>query len=297
MLYKFHLCFIGIAFLFVTTNAQTVTYKASICDKETKAIIPYATVQIANTLKYIDCDAKGYFEIEGKDADTLIVSCIGFNTLKMLAAKINTTDSFFLVKQVVKLNEVVIAKRELKTYGIVNEKPGISYTAGADAGRTEFTTLIEIPNDVKLYKISKLFIKGRNFNSENPLRIHIYDVDSNGFPGKELLTKETIVDNNAEVENKILSIDVKDQNIFLEGQSFFVGIQCLATAKVKIGKAPEIYSTYKVPRLLTFRRSLKVNHYNWYALFKKDIIFFPNGVVPKDDAPDNIMASAEIEQY
>jgi hypothetical protein len=90
---------------------------------------------------------------------------------------------------------------------------------------------------------------------------------------------------------------VKDQNIMIENNSFFVGIQWLTSTKVKLFTGPEIYETFSHKKLLTYRRQLNIKNNKWFGEFKKDMVFFPGGIIPSNDTPINILASAEIEVF
>jgi len=290
-------------FVFSLVDAQQRKIKGMVYDLETKFSIAYATIHMLNTKCYVDADSKGYFEIDcDHSTDILIISSVGYQTDTINLVKINLSDSFFLKRGEVILSEVVVGKFEAKVFGIVSEKMGTSSTGGSAVTRGEITTFIEIPNEIKIYRISKVFIKGRDFKAENPVRLHIYDVDSNGLPGNELLTKEVIL-SSKEVSNKTVIINVQDQNIFLEKPDFFVGIQWMTSIKVKMFTGPEIFETIKIKKTLTYRRNLSANNNKWYALFhsnkggNRNMLFYPGGTPSPEDRPINMMASAEIEIF
>ena len=289
-------------FLFSITKAQVKLIRKSVFDVETKSIVPYATIHLIKSNKYIDADAGGYFEIEiSNPADSLIISSIGYKTLKIGLSEIDLIDSVFLDKQKVTLKELVLAKPTIKTFGILDEKKGTSSSGGSIVSRLEMTTLIEIPAEIEFYRLSKIFIKGWNFREENPVKLHIYDVDSNGLPGNELLTKQIIISNN-ESSNKTVSIDVRNQQIFLERTDFFVGIQWMTSTKVKSFTGPEIFETVITKKLLTYRRQVNVNKNKWFGLFKtnggkRSMVFYPGGTPLPGDIPMNMLASAEIEIF
>lgn len=279
----------------VVAAAQPAILKKQVFDRDTKMPIPYATIQIANTLKYSDSDDKGIFEIEASNNDSLLITCIGYKSSKIPVVVSQKNDSLFLDKEVVQLRELIVSKPVINTFGIIDDNKNTSSTGGSQAGRHEMATLIEIPATIKMYRITKVLLKARNFKEENPVRLHIYSVDSLGLPGQELLTKEIVITND-QVDNKIVSIDVKDQQIVLENSSFFVGIQWLTSTKVKLFTGPEVFETFKEKKLLTYRRSLTVNKNKWFGWFdKRSVIFYPGGETPNDEKPINMLTSAEIE--
>jgi len=292
---KLYYSVLGFIF-FISSKGQQISISSNVFDRDSKICIPFVSVQVSNTLRFRDTDEKGFFEIMGNSSDTLIISCIGYESTRLPLSQIRLNDSCFLIKKIITLHEIVSSKPSSKIFGILNEKQGRSCSGGSEAERTEIATLIEIPDSIKMYKVSKIFIKGRDFKESNPVRVHIYGVDNNGLPGNELLIKEIII-KNYEDNNKTISIDVKDQGIFLGQTSFFVGIQWITSQKVKLFTGPEIFETFKVKKLLTYRRALSLNGNKWYGWYKTSFISYPNNNPPPDDTPINVLASAEIEIY
>ena len=277
---------------FVSIKSQNIIIKSFIKDKESNHIVPFCTIQLLGTNSAMDANENGYFETSAKKSDTLIFSCIGYVDLKL--STLDVPDTIYLKPTVITLHQIVVSKRVNQTYGIVKEKKDRSSAGSAPGIRREFATLIEIPANIGLFKIAKVFVSGKDFKEESPIRLYIYEVDTNGLPGKELLTKEILL-KNRDTQKKIVTIDLKDQEIYLENTSFFVGVQWITSAKDFT--VPEIFETFKVKKLLTYRRSQTNNKNKWFGEFKKDFIFFPGGAIPENDTPINVLASAEIEVY
>ena len=198
---------------------QILQLKCKVYSLTTKKIIPYATVQISST-KIIDADENGYFEIGAKNTDTVILSSIGFEKLVLPLNTINNLDSLFLKEHFTEMKTVILTKPIQHTIGISNEKQNRSQIGNSAINRAELATLIEVPKDIKSYRIKKVMIKGKDFNAENPIRIHLYTVNEKGEPGEELLTKEIVIINSN--DNNKLEVDVKDQDIILIGQTQIV---------------------------------------------------------------------------
>jgi CarboxypepD_reg-like domain len=294
MIYNLYFTLLSI-FLFNTVNAQQQLFRKTILDSKTKLAIPYATIHLSNTTKSIDADEKGYFEINTNLLDSIEFSSIGYNTLKIPIFEMNKSENILLQTKPITMESIIVKKLEKKTFGNINSKINTSSTgSGADV-RQEFATLIEVLNGVKTYRISKVFIKGRKFKPENPIRLHIYELDSNGLPGKELMLKERILSNN-EVEGKMITVDIKDQNIILEKPSFFISIQWITSNKVKIFTGPEIYETYSKEKMLTLRRQQNLKSNNWFASWKNNMmVFLPSKDLPIGDIAVNNLVSAEVE--
>lgn len=301
---KYIFCKFLFLFFSYTSYSQVVFIKGTVLSNEDNLFIPYATVCIKNTRNFIDADEKGYFEIAAKQDDSLLITCIGFKNLIVPASYFKNKDNVVLKENFLKMDEVIIKNPITHIFGIVNEKMGSSRTGGSEAERSELTTLIEIPKSLEYYRISKIFIKGKRFSEENPVRLHIYTVNKNGLPGEELLKKQVIIAkeefNN---KNNIITVDVKDQNIILENTSFFVGVQWMTSTKVKLFTGPEIIQTYKVSKVLSYYRPCPRIENCWYISYPSKVLLFLNGelpavgTLPSKGNPLNMCASAEIEEF
>ena len=290
-----HLILVFFLLLSIVSFSQDIRVSGSLYDKYTKEPISYATIRVINSSIYRDADLYGQFDISAKPEDSLEFTCIGYKTLRVGISSTSRLDSIFLEQKVISDPEIKISKPTTETYGFVNDKKDRSFTGGSEAGRLETATLIEIPPAVKFYRISKVMIRGKDFREENPVRLHIYSVDSNGLPGEELLHKSVII--RKDDGEKIVTIDLKDQNIILEGGSFFVGLQWLTSEKVKIFTGPEIFETFRQKKMLTYRRSKKMYDNKWCAEYRNKLVFFPGGVLPTNEVPINMLASAEIDVF
>ena len=295
--------FIFLLFYF-SSLSQRILIKGTVLSNENNQFIPYATAQIINTQNIVDGDESGYFEITANKDDSLLISCIGFEQLIIPVSYFKDKNSIVLKENYLKMDDVIVKNPVSYTFGIVNEKMGSSRSGGSEAARSELTTLIEIPKPIESYRISKVFIKGKKFEEENSIRLHIYAVNENGLPGEELLKKPMIIkkeefNNN----NKIITIDVKDQNIILENASFFIGVQWMTSVKVKPFIGPEIIQTYKESKILSYYRQTTFNKNYWQVQYKDAILVFVDGKLPAKGTrpskgnPLNMCASAEIEAF
>ena len=291
-------------FLFISYSlfSQKIIMKGFIHSKEFNLPISFATVQIIGTNHIVDADENGYFEIESEEKNRhLLITSIGYTDTVILFKDV---DTIFISPKYFNLEEVMIKNPVVKIFGIVNEKMGTSRIGvGNEVERSEITTLIEISEDVQYYKICKIFIKGKRFSEENPVRLHIYAVNENGLPGEELLKEQVIITKqDFDTKNNIITIDVKEQNIFLQNSSFFVGVQWIALTKVKLYSGPEIIQTYKIPKVLSYYRQANFNNNFWWVQYKSGMQVFKDGKLPAIGVPGkgnpiNMCASAEIEEY
>lgn len=296
MMQKFLCLILTCQLLIAQIEGQDIKIRGAVYNRETREPIPYATIQKSGTKVFKDANELGQFEIPATINDSLVVTSIGFNTFKIRILAEGLNDSIFLEPKITVSPEITVSKPTLETFGFVNEKTDRSCSGGEEVTRYEVATLIEVPETVGFYRISKILIKGRDFGSNNPLRLHIYAVDSNGLPGKELLSSDIVITSKEDKRN-INTVELKDQNIFIEEGSFFVGLQWLGTQKQRTFIGPELYETFRKDKLFTYRRNLGRNNDKWYGWYDKTIVFFPGGVVPEKAVPINVVASAEIEVF
>lgn len=289
---------------------QQVSLKKGLYDLKNRESIAYGTIQIIGTKKITDCDQNGHFEILAEKTDSIMFSCIGYATLIMPISQIINVDSIFLKETFFELENVVVRNSSSLLFGIINEKQERSHVGSntEQSDRYEMTTFIDIPFSVKAFRISKVFIKEKYFNNYAPFQLHIYSVNAQGFPDSELLKNQIIVTSKNNNEDRI-EIDVKNQNIILEGVSFFVGIQWMTCNKEPLAKGMDygIAETLKLDKPLTYRRSLLLENYRWFVEYEKCIVFpetineakktfFWKNQNTSYGHPINMIASAEIQK-
>ncbi len=282
-------------FFTIAVHGQDVVINGVLFNKTQKNPASFVTVGVHNINKYRDADINGNFEITAKSSDSLIFSGIGYKKCLHAVSEILLKDTIFLETEYIENKPVIILKPKVETFGLNNAKKDRTCTGGSEAGRYELVTLVKIPEIVKAFRLSKIFIKGKDFSNENPVRLHIYNIDSNGLPGTELLTKEIIITSSDKKD--MVTIDVKEQNIVIENNSFFAGLQWITSDKVKMFTGPQIFETFEEKSVLTFRRSLLNRANSWYAFFRKGIFFFPSKNIPQNDTPINALIFAEVEVF
>lgn len=268
----------------------------ALLDAVTKTPVPFATVYVTRTKTYRDADSTGRFVINAEAGDSAIISCIGYETLQWVIPQTSSMATVFMEPIVTNQPTVLVRKPTIEEFGTFKRNHDRTCIGGWEGDRLEIAALVEIPQNIAFYRIASISIKGKDFNADNPVRLHIYNVDSNGLPGKELLQKQVIItkqENNA----RIVTIDVKDQQIMLENNAFFVGVQWITSDYITQRKSPEIYETFAIGKQLTFRRSTRVFNNAWTGLYRNNIVVFPGGKANPGDIPINIQVSSTIEVF
>jgi len=211
---------------------QRINLKKGLYDLKTKESIPYGTIQIKSTKKTTDCDQNGLFEITVNNDDSIAFSCVGYATLTVPINQIIDADSIFLKETFFELGNVIVKNSPSLAFGIINEKQERSHIGSnsLQPDRYEMTTLIEVPLSIKDFRINKVFIKEKHFNNYAPFQLHIYSINEQGLPDTELLKSQIIVTNKINNGDRI-EIDIKNQNIIVEGRAFFIGVQWMTSVK------------------------------------------------------------------
>ena len=130
------LCFITIAIIQFSLQAQVATIKGKVTDVSTKEPVAGATVAVKNSTKATATNSEGEFSINASDKDELTVSYVGYEK-----ATIKVTGSFLAVKInpiTTQLNDVVVTalgvKKETKRIGYaIQEVRGEDLVKARDA--------------------------------------------------------------------------------------------------------------------------------------------------------------------
>lgn len=288
----------------IVGNCQKTTISGTIFNAKNKKFIPYVNVHIIGSNFLIDADENGRFKIDVNPIDTLLFTCIGYDTFSINAQKYGSMDSVFLNERVVTLENVIVTNAKAKEVGIANAKQTRSFAGESLSDSYEAATLIEIPNTINAFRVSKIIFKQKNYSPDMPLRLHLYSLGENGLPNTELLKRQVII-TEADYKNGFLEIDIKDQNIVLEKRSFFVGLQWITKSSTSLPKGRKndvgIGETNVLETRLTYRRG-RVLNYKWYMTFDTGV-YIPSNEKSKDGTtpiplkgnPINLLASAIIE--
>ena len=259
---------IALLLFIIASNALYSQEKieAVVIDASDKSPVQYALVSIKSKQVYADADSSGRFRISARDNDTLFISCTGFNEVRIVAGSVRLNKMVELIPKVKTLPTVYTGKFETKMIGIKTAKVSHSYSANL-SDRAEFATIIKVPDNISLYTVSNISFVIRNKNKTatfcNPVRIHIYEVDSDGKPGTELL-KEDVIVTEMNVARSRLIVDISEQDITLSAKSFFVAIQWLSVTGITDYKQPQISFTAAEKEPLTWRRGNKLHNYQWF---------------------------------
>ena len=242
MYYRFfsrYLLAVGAGCCFIlTARAQASHNTARVVDASSGQPIPYASIGVCNRPLGTVADAQGSFllsRIGAADTDTLVISCVGYVSRKLLAKQLPSETTLRLIPQTTKLADVVVRgrkpKRILLGHNWVSAFTMLGFYTQADTvphirlGR-ELGPVLKIKHPTQLESFH-LFTSGRGFKTVT-FRLNIYAMQD-GEPQHSLLRQDIIFTVNGQ-QRAWTEIDLRPYNILLAGpQEIVATAQWLAS--------------------------------------------------------------------
>lgn len=247
-------------FICCTLFAQEQTFH--ILDKSNKKPISFATVKVLHSTRGVIAGEKGDFNLLILPNDTIIVSSIGYHTLRMVGSEVG--NEILLSPKVSNLASVTIRNRKPeKVFHLGFDTDTLNYwgTWGPSSGKPEFAQEFFLPIDEKEYKMNKIFIPVDKQGCFSQLILHVYEKDSStGMPGEPIFQKLVAV-NRKNVKKEILTIDLSLDSLYLSDMdSFFIGISWAPSDDKKCILGLKMF--YNMTN--TYSRLLGRNTYDWF---------------------------------
>ncbi len=200
------------------------TYKGMVVDKFTKEKIPYATVGLIKANTGINADEEGNFTLltaNNDISDTLIISCIGYQTEKVSINDMPFDRKFYLVKRETILEEVVIGKRNYDNTITLNELSGCGNNYYGTSGYTsQVAQHFQSPVENSMLSEIRICTSGEKCI----FRIRVYDMDmKTGQPTTDLA--DTVIE--VKSGKRKVRIDVESYKIHIPSKDFFVALEWL----------------------------------------------------------------------
>ena len=213
-----------------TLNAQTINLK--IVNAQTQEAIPYAAVFSKDNKEGSYADEKGEFSFEfSTTIDTILLSAIGFQTLKMalhdlLQETIIALRPIKLDLPVVTITDAKFKKKDV-ALGYFKRFRGIPTGSVATNSSNRFAMLIQNSLEQKAW-ITKLRIRfdvdQRSLASYYRIRPRIY-ANNEGKPGKDILTSLQAIDIQANQQS--LEYAISYGSIPFPSEGVFIGYDVL----------------------------------------------------------------------
>ena len=214
---------------FLFTFSISAQIKGVVKDSLTGKPISYANIWVENENIGVSSEEDGTFSINTTKTKNLVVSALGYE--KKLVKAISASE-VNLNPKTVQLDEVVITKKlETKIIEIGKSKTPI-YQAFDNGPRIDVKFFPYYPKYKKTRNIRQVTVETDSKVDDATIKIHFYNVDGNGFPGEELLTKDFVTTVKKGVTKNIFSIS--DFNLRIPKKGLFVGFEKLIIEKNKV---------------------------------------------------------------
>ncbi len=229
--------------------AQSTTVRGRVVDSENGQALAYAHLLFQNYAMGTTSDTDGWFAFSVPDSlrnESVWISYVGY---KPRLVKIET-----LGGKTVQLNPKTEGLGEILIEPIRNKKnyvyrPGWTERpigfGNLNAGLYPSQIAVYYPkpdkfeNSCFLEEVKVYFFKTKEqWKLPSKFRLHIYDMDENGKPGKDLL-KNFIIER--EAGESSLNIELLDQKIRIPEQGFFVGVEHLFIKKNQYTETKDYY--------------------------------------------------------
>ena len=272
--------------VFFKTHSQNVL----VLDSINKKPVPFVNIFIGNN-KGTYTNEYGYFNVDRKLKDTLLLSHIAYNNLHIKVSEIK--DTIILSPNAIILKEVIINKGKQQSKFIDFPKRNSSYGSWPITSMSEIVTLIT-PNkkneNSKIQKLEFNFLK-KKFNEfgknlKTALRINMYSSKNNEI--EDTIYRSNVFIINSYLKEKI-ELDLSNEEVEFNRKGIFIGIEVIGEidsngnlSKEKSSIRPALSSNsiedYKATTFLkyTFDKKLKLKPINEIFLEKLNVIIDRN---------------------
>lgn len=221
--------------------------KGVVKDSLTGSPISYVSVWVENENIGTTSEENGEFSINVNEKNkNLIFSVLGYQK-KML--KVSEAGIVLMSPASLELNEVfIVNKKENRQIEIGKIK---KLAEAFDKGPRLDAKFFPYSEAYKKTKwIQKVTILTDSRIDNSTIKLHLYEVGENGYPGKELLAKDFIISIERGIhENKI---DLSDLNLEMPQNGIFVAFERLIIEKNKLEKKITDYNSNTTKTVITY---------------------------------------------
>lgn len=204
--------------------AQT-SISGRVVQRGTEDPVPYATIGLVKKNTGINADGKGEFTLTTNNAlidDTLIVSSVGYETLRIPVPEQSQPLLIELERKFIKLPAVMVKNKWQSV--TLNDTKGCGKLPLVTTGfQSQVAQVFEMPvENAQIISVRLCIGNYKHYRTPFLYRIRIYGFDSvTGGPGEDL-SNEVI---ERKVDAKIQEIDLSNLNINVPGKNFFVALE------------------------------------------------------------------------
>jgi hypothetical protein len=217
-----------------------------VINKFTKAVVPYASVVFLTTKTGVATDANGMFRIAVIDSnDSLLISSVGYETLKTIPQKKQEFGEFELVPKI-SVNPGVLIQQAIHstTLNKNNKNNKVFYYTTTNKFSYELAQHFVSPtNEATISQIS-----WQQIDKKSVFRIKIYDLDTLTYsPGKVL--NSSIIE--VKTKKSWVKINTEKYNIVVPCKDFFVAVEWQPVpyneekGYIKMGENRQLVINYK----------------------------------------------------
>lgn len=224
-------------FLFLFLLSSCFGYsQCKIINSQTKEPVAFAQIKALQKSAGKLANIKSQFQLDNdsKRADTLLISCIGYDRKQIPTASLSSNSIIELTPKTEELHTVDISAKKVK---VMNKSLGITRrslvkNAHIISGNNGGEKAYWMPNKYSIpgyLKTINIYISDLGY-PDAPFRIHVYACsDMEIRPGEELTTTNIIA--SANKGNEWLAIDMTDQYIRIPENGCFIGIEWFDSPK------------------------------------------------------------------
>lgn len=206
--------------------------KGVVKDSLTGQPIPYVNIAVEGENIGSTSEENGTFSINILPKEQyLIFSTLGFEKKKV---KVSKASEVYLKPEAYALNEVVISKSIGTKKVEIGKYKNEIYQAFDNGPKIDTKFFPYFPSYKKTKFLKQVSIYTDSKIEEAIIKIHLYGVDSNGFPGEELLDKDFVV--TVKKGTRIHRFDLTKFNLKFPKNGLFVGFEKLLIEKNKVEK-------------------------------------------------------------
>lgn len=212
------LFFSNILFLF-----SEISIKSQIIDQDGHTV-SYANVYNLSTNQGSFSTLDGRIQLKADESDTIAITCMGYETVKVLAESIG--DTIFLIKKTYELGEVKVTpqKSTIRSIGYSDLKSKTYF-----GNRVVGTEICVLARDESLAsgscKVKAITLRKKK-NASGKIRIHLYSRGSDGKPENEVLQSNIFIDLKDQ-RGGVVKVDISEENVPLPSDGLFVGVEWL----------------------------------------------------------------------
>jgi CarboxypepD_reg-like domain len=181
-------------------------------------------------------DKAGYFQLpvtEAEKKDTVIISSVGYQSIKMPVTEA-LTKSVFTLPEMVKTIDGVTVFNSHEVIGSMSESVGYYRSWNNEHTGGEIGRVFYLPYDK--FKIDKIRFKAGNTCDTCLLRLHIRYIE-NGAPGDEIINDSiSLYVYNLSLDSKVSEFDLTPYDFTFKEKHFFVGLEVLNCGNGTKGK-------------------------------------------------------------